>query len=76
MIFNTVVSDNYYINSNNTTAISNFPDNLIQVLDGYQTEMILLGITQIPKSCVNCPNHPLNGGSGVCHCILGLPQIT
>lgn len=21
--------------------------------------------------CKNCPNHPSNGGSGICHCILG-----
>lgn len=25
----------------------------------------------IPPACRNCPNHPLNGGSGICHCILG-----
>lgn len=28
--------------------------------------------SNIPKNCVNCSNHPSNGGSGVCHCILGL----
>ena len=22
-------------------------------------------------TCKNCPNHPSNGGTGVCHCILG-----
>lgn len=21
--------------------------------------------------CVNCPNNPANGGSGICHCTLG-----
>lgn len=26
--------------------------------------------------CKNCPNHPDNGGSGICHCILGLPKVT
>lgn len=25
----------------------------------------------IPKNCVYCSNHPSNGGSGICHCILG-----
>ena len=26
--------------------------------------------------CEHCPNNPKNGGSGVCHCILGLPKVT
>lgn len=30
----------------------------------------------IPKPCQGCPNHPSNGGSGVCHCTLGLGAIT
>lgn len=30
----------------------------------------------IPKSCRNCSQHPSNGGSGICFCILGQPQIT
>lgn len=25
----------------------------------------------IPEACRNCSNHPSNGGSGICHCILG-----
>lgn len=25
-----------------------------------------------PKACENCPNHPNNGGSGVCNCTLGM----
>lgn len=25
----------------------------------------------IPDSCRNCNNHPVNGGSGICNCILG-----
>ena len=28
-------------------------------------------INYIPESCKSCPNHPSNGGSGICHCILG-----
>lgn len=33
-------------------------------------------ISSIPAACVQCPNHPSNGGSGLCHCILGQPLIT
>ena len=29
----------------------------------------------VPPSCRHCSNHPINGGSGVCWCILGVPQI-
>lgn len=29
----------------------------------------------IPEACRNCNNHPSNGGSGVCHCTLGLTPI-
>ena len=25
----------------------------------------------IPDPCSHCTTHPINGGSGVCHCILG-----
>ena len=25
--------------------------------------------------CVHCPNNPQNGGSGICHCILGQQTI-
>lgn len=27
-------------------------------------------------TCTGCPNNPKNGGSGICHCILGLTPIT
>ena len=29
----------------------------------------------IPLSCRNCPDHPSNGGSGICHCTLGTPPV-
>ena len=29
----------------------------------------------IPPSCLHCSNHPINGGSGVCWCVLGIPEI-
>lgn len=28
------------------------------------------------QPCINCSNNPENGGSGICHCILGGPKIT
>lgn len=30
----------------------------------------------IPQVCRGCPNHLVNGGSGICHCILGGMKIT
>lgn len=30
----------------------------------------------VPDSCRNCNNHPVNGGSGICNCILGGIQWT
>ena len=29
----------------------------------------------ISLSCRHCSNHPINGGSGVCWCVLGVPEI-
>lgn len=26
----------------------------------------------IPEACKTCSNHPCNGGSGICHCIMGI----
>lgn len=28
-----------------------------------------------PPACRSCSNHPKNGGSGICHCILGGVKI-
>lgn len=28
----------------------------------------------IPKGCEKCPNHPSNGGSGLCNCVI--PYMT
>lgn len=30
-----------------------------------------LTFTNVPPACQNCPNHPSNGGSGICFCTLG-----
>ena len=29
----------------------------------------------VPPYCRYCSNHPINGGSGVCWCVLGSPEI-
>ena len=29
----------------------------------------------IPSPCKTCSNHPSNGGSGICDCILGTPIV-
>ena len=28
-----------------------------------------------PSPCKNCRNNPANGGSGICHCILGIQSV-
>ena len=33
-------------------------------------------LSNVPVNCRNCSNHPSNGGSGICHCILGSTQVT
>jgi len=30
-----------------------------------------IAYTEIPPYCRNCKNHPINGGTGICHCIFG-----
>ena len=29
----------------------------------------------VPMACRMCSNHPINGGSGICWCVLGVPEI-
>lgn len=37
----------------------------------------LTTLEDIPACCVNCPNHPSNGGSGICNCAAPyLNQVT
>lgn len=31
--------------------------------------------SSIPQCCVACPNHPSNGGSGICNCVLPYTSI-
>ena len=33
-------------------------------------------VTNVPDPCKNCPNHPVNGGNGMCNCTLGSPKVT
>lgn len=36
-----------------------------------------VNLTDIPACCVNCPNHPSNGGIGICNCAAPyLNQVT
>ena len=30
----------------------------------------------VPDACRHCPNHPVNGGNGICHCILGQQVVS
>jgi len=32
--------------------------------------------SNIPPGCVHCSNHPSNGGSGICYCVIGIQTIT
>ena len=34
-----------------------------------------LWTNSIPEPCKTCSNHPSNGGSGVCHCTLGIRTV-
>lgn len=71
------------IEKDNTEVKSiNSLDELMEMLTPTQIEfpsipdLELAHVNDIPKSCRGCLNHPSNGGSGVCHCILGLPEVT
>ena len=33
-------------------------------------------LSNIPEACKACANHPSNGGSGICNCIIGTPPVT
>ena len=35
-----------------------------------------IDLNKVPESCRGCPQHPSNGGSGICFCTLGQPIIT
>lgn len=52
--------------------LSNADDN--SVIDNSMVEFPSIDypkLNSIPDACKNCSNHPCNGGSGICFCILG-----
>lgn len=48
--------------------------------EGQRTDIIRapfdVNLINSPSVCEQCPNNIKNGGSGICHCTLGQPQIT
>lgn len=58
---------------NATNAIEQ--PSLNDYLNNYNLEDSLIGSFE-QSACANCSNNPKNGGSGICHCTLGLPKIT
>lgn len=50
------------------------PDQVVRV--PFREEIKAPAWDDIPPACVGCSNHPSNGGSGICHCMLGSPVIT
>lgn len=54
-------------------------DDPVIVIKSKDSKSIFESITvhqTIPEACRACSNHPSNGGSGICNCILGTPQVT
>ena len=47
-------------------------ENLFEDLNGQNNDYFAY---QAQGACEQCPNNPNNGGSGICHCILGSPVI-
>ena len=43
--------------------------------DEYFATPIKDKMDSIPIPCQSCPSHPINGGSGICHCTLGTNTI-
>lgn len=40
-----------------------------------ETPSITFNETAKSNPCVNCPNNPKNGGSGICFCTLGMSNV-
>ena len=40
----------------------------------YKDTGIYIDYNNVPACCRNCSNHPSNGGSGICNCVL--PYMT
>lgn len=65
---------------NNTENTSNEIKRLNDEIEKLQQEIARLQsiasivndpYSNIPANCRNCKQHPSNGGTGICHCILG-----
>ncbi len=48
----------------------------IPIYPQYQKVLTTGGFKYQNDPCITCSNNPVNGGSGICHCILGTPSIT
>lgn len=46
--------------------------NIVDLDNGWSITTNDTNITNIPSGCRSCSNHPINGGSEICHCIIGL----
>lgn len=60
----------------NAISMSEATDALIKAFKDFEDGFINGAISFEKPSCANCPNNIKNGGSGICHCILGQMEIT
>ena len=52
--------------------VESYLDKLVSEVNDQSEYKTLIGKDfDIPPACRNCSNHPINGGSGICHCTLG-----
>lgn len=62
---------------------------IVRNVDPYPKTTYEINLNEIPREfkipknllydkevCKNCNNNPKNGGSGICHCTLGIPELT
>lgn len=57
---------------------SRYPQNVPVIPNPYMPTVPFdqtVKFTDIPAGCVHCPNHPSNGGSGICHCTIGTMPV-
>lgn len=61
------------------SLVGQIPDEEIERMECIVSEDVwgMVGIVcrEYDSPCSNCSNNPRNGGSGICHCILGTPVI-
>lgn len=66
----TTLNSTYY--DDNTVSMSD----LMKAFKHFEDCFINGAVNFEQPACANCPNNYKNGGSGVCHCILGQPKVT